>query len=164
MRVWCALVPLVVAAACGGRTGNGPTDAGSPEVAPAPVEAAPACTGTVTPTGCLVALASGQENPVALAVDATSVYWTNHGSGQFTSDGSVMSVPIAGGTPVTLAPGRVAPGGIAVDASNVYWTEYGGNGKALGAVMAVPLAGGNPTSLVPARTDPGSLVVDATNV
>jgi DNA-binding beta-propeller fold protein YncE len=53
-------------------------------------------------------------------VDATSVYWANNGGG------TVMKVPISGGTPTTLASGQTTPWGIAVDATSVYWTNYGG--------------------------------------
>ena len=49
-----------------------------------------------------------------LAVDATAVYWAS---------GSVMSVPLGGGTPVMLASGVLTPHDIAVDATCVYWTD-----------------------------------------
>lgn len=47
------------------------------------------------------------------------VYWTDGCSG------TVMSVPLAGGTPTTLASGQT-PTDIAVDGSSVYWTNNGG--------------------------------------
>jgi hypothetical protein len=66
-------------------------------------------------------LASGQAYPAATAVDATSIYWTAEG------DGTVMKLPLAGGTPTVLASVPGSPGagkGIAVDATSVYWTDW----------------------------------------
>ena len=47
--------------------------------------------GGGTPT----TLASGQFNPSGIAVDATTVYWTNN---YMSTAGAVMKVPLGGGT------------------------------------------------------------------
>jgi hypothetical protein len=67
--------------------------------------------------GTPTTLASGQMMPLDLAVDATSVYWTD------STGGTVMKVPLAGGTPTTLASGQSSPDYIAVDGTSVYWTN-----------------------------------------
>jgi hypothetical protein len=54
-----------------------------------------------------------------IAVDGSSVYWTNE-------DGTVMSVPVAGGTPTTLASDQQPSPAIAVDSTSVYWLSSGG--------------------------------------
>ncbi len=83
--------------------------------------------------GTPITLASGQSGPWSIAVDATSVYWTNSG-GAGNGPGTVMKVPLGGGTPITLASGQGAPAGIAVDTTSVYWTDFTG-GTNNGTVM-----------------------------
>lgn len=65
-------------------------------------------------------------NPIDLAVDTTSVYWTDTGAG------TVARVPLGGGAATTLAAGQSSPTGIALDQANVYWTNMG-NGSVVKA-------------------------------
>ena len=110
-------------------------------------------------------LASGQQSPEYLAVDRTNVYWANAGNVALGPDpcdggGSIVKVPIGGGTPVVLAAGQNCPVGIAVDDTNVYWTNNIDNGS----VATVPIAGGPPVTLAAGQTYPTGIAVNATDV
>jgi hypothetical protein len=92
-----------------------------------------------------------------LAVAGSTVYWANAGSETWegpASNGSIVSAPLAGGTPIVLADGQSGPMGIAVDDANVYWTTSGthapggtAGSTASAGVWALPLGGGTPRSL-----------------
>jgi hypothetical protein len=61
---------------------------------------------------------------IALAVDASSVYWGTAGTqAENYSDGAVMKVPLTGGPPVTVALGQISVSGLAVDETSVYWAN-----------------------------------------
>jgi hypothetical protein len=90
------------------------------------IESLPKAGGAMAAT-----LASGLGGILALAVDATSVYSTNH------FDGTITRTPKTGGLPITLASGFTGLSGLAVDATDLYWTDTG-----TGYVDRLPLAGG----------------------
>ena len=118
-------------------------------------------TGGGTPT----TLASGQDFPVAIAVDSTSVYWTNAASASTGPAGTVMKVPITGGTnPTILASAQDRPYAIAVDSTTVYWLNSGTYLVSNGAVMKVPIIGGTPTTLASGQNGPTAVAVDAASV
>jgi hypothetical protein len=78
------------------------------------------CVGRVAMDGSQkTILASGQQLPRAIAVDATYMYFTDEG------DGTVRRVPSGGGQLETLASGQVQPWGIAIDDEFVYWAAKG---------------------------------------
>ena len=96
-------------------------------------------------------LASGQDYPQRITVDAANVYWETGGLAESpTGYGTVMKVPIGGGTPTTLASGQGDPNGIAIDPTSIYWANYTNPGS----VMSVPIAGGAPTILASGQNSP----------
>jgi hypothetical protein len=76
----------------------------------------------------------------------------------------VLSVPVAGGTPVVLAATQRGVVALAADDQNLYWVAGGhAQYEALppdGALMAVPLGGGDVTVLADAQDQPRFLAVD----
>ncbi len=88
------------------------------------------CSTGCTKGECTVPLATGQEDPLALAIDSTNAYFSLSGNG-------IAKVPLAGGSPTPLVPvaGGTAASYLAVDTHNVYW----GDGD---SVLAVPITGG----------------------
>lgn len=106
--------------------------------------------------GASSVLASGTY-PYELTVDEANVYWTDHDS---TGNGTVMSVPVTGGSPVQLAAAKdTSTMGIAVDKKNVYFTT--GDGK----MMQVPKHGGPVLTLSTALgNEPWGIATDGQNV
>ena len=83
-------------------------------------------------------------------MDSSSLY--------LASGGSVVKVPIGGGTPTILTSDSAAIHDIAVDATTVYWTYPGGT------VKTIPIGGGTPTTLASVKGQPYGIAVDATHV
>lgn len=108
----------------------------------------------VKPAPVVTTLASNLNSPANIAVDSTSIYWTEN-----ITNGSIKKIPISGGTPITIASGLSKPFGIALDATNVYWTEKGS-----GNVNKVGKNGGAVTNLATGLSYPSGIVVDSTNV
>lgn len=97
----------------------------------------------------------------ALVVGGTTLYFTE---GIFQGGGSVVGVPLAGGTPTTLASYANSPSGIATDGVSVYWASGGLMGKYDGAVYAAPVSGGKPVALAEAQDVPSAVAVDDSRV
>jgi formylglycine-generating enzyme required for sulfatase activity len=142
----------------------GGVDAGSgndasTDAAVEPADCGSACSGTCLAGRCLVTLASGPAG--AIAVDGTNVYWT--------TEDSVLSVPLGGGMPSTLASGQAGVEDVAVDSANVYWVTWGDTNYptyGVGAVVKAPLTGGAATTLASNGNQAGDnfLAVDGTSI
>jgi hypothetical protein len=91
------------------------------------------------------AIATQQDGPGGVVVDATHAYWTNQNGGQ------VMSVALDGGAPKVLAD-KQHPFGIAVDTKFVYWANN--TSRKTGSVMRVPKTGGATTTVAAAQGTP----------
>jgi len=112
--------------------------------------------GTCVAGSCQpVVLATQQAAPYRLALDDTSLYWTDGGLGTTNvTGGAVMKVPLSGGAPAALLtnpPGSYF--GIAVDATRVYVSIAPASAASNSYIEAIPKAGGVATAL---HTGPGA--------
>lgn len=109
-------------------------------------------------------LVGGQGKPRGIAVDATTVYWTNVGG-----DHSVMKVAKTGGTPVKLGvpPAPLSPELVTIDDQTVYFSASDEN-AAIGSpstkIMKVAKAGGAVAALAENLRNVDVLTSDATHL
>jgi hypothetical protein len=104
-------------------------------------------------------IATEQDDPVDIAVDAANLYWTNgHGSN------SVMMLSLASTGPAPqpqmIATGQTSPSGIAIDEVSVYWANTGAS-MGSGSIAKVAIAGGAVVTVASGLSGPVSLAVDA---
>jgi hypothetical protein len=106
-----------------------------------------------------IVLASGQQFPLNIAVDAVNVYWTTTGAGA-----AILRCPLDGGcnqTPTAFAAGLSIPFGVASDSTNVYFTDQRGE------VMTCPATGcpaAGPTTIQTGSQTAAGISVSATSV
>ncbi|HTQ46682.1 MAG TPA: hypothetical protein VMI75_28205 [Polyangiaceae bacterium] len=117
--------------------------------------------------GTPIMLASNQMAPAVVVVDSKNVYWTNLGklgASLFpaTNSGSVVQVPIGGGTVVTVAASEPIPISLVVSGGQIYWTRYGLSVP--GEIVMAPVGGGAITPLVGGLNDPFSLAMSGSTL
>jgi hypothetical protein len=106
----------------------------------------------------MTAIATGENHPHALAIDAANVYWVDLG-GTTAGTGSVRQAPKGGTavTPVILSSNEDQAWDIAIDGSSVYWTDRANPGM----VRKVPIGGGPVVTLAQNQGAPYGIAVDA---
>lgn len=91
--------------------------------------------------------ATALQNPVAIAVDDSHLYLAQAGERFGVGNrGSIIALPLEGGTQITLASGLPSPTTLTVGAGNAYWIEL--PSAAGTAIAKVPLTGGAATTLI----------------
>ena len=107
-----------------------------------------------------LAIADHQPWPFGMAQDATHLYWTCNGTpANHFDDGSIATMPKAGGKITVLATGQKAPSYIAVDDKSVYWANNQDH-----TMLSVPLSGGTPRVIASGQANVASIVTDGTYV
>jgi hypothetical protein len=87
--------------------------------------------------GCdagMTVLASGEDGPTRIALDATRAYWTAF-AGSYVH---ACALGGCGGVPAVIATGQTNAEGIAVDSTSVYWDQ---NVNGTGLVLSCPVTG-----------------------
>ncbi|HEY2509979.1 MAG TPA: hypothetical protein VGI39_03960 [Polyangiaceae bacterium] len=85
---------------------------------------------------------------------------------QYDPVASIVTMPIAGGTPTTILSNVGGPEALAIDGTNAYWVLVSGDAGAVrGDLMKTPLDGGPTSVLVPGIGNvSGSVATDGVNV
>jgi hypothetical protein len=107
-----------------------------------------------------IELAAQATPPASMAVDSTSVYWTNPAAETV----AACAIGGCGLAPRVVAAGQHGVNGIAADAQGVYWTNRGSGGAYDGSLYRWRLADSAPECLVSGLWAPALLVLDSTSV
>lgn len=149
------LVFALLVSGCGGLVDDDLASSGDPS-------AEPSDSGTTSTPVCsdrsLKPIATISSTAVAVATDTAFAYLALRGSSG-DHDGSIVKVPLAGGSPITISSGDESPMGLALDAGSVYFTS-GGSGHSAGVVTRVGKDGSAKTVLARGLEWPNGIAVD----
>jgi hypothetical protein len=100
---------------------------------PSPSRAASHGTGIPGVPSAPQVLVNDQNEPAWVVVNGGAVYWAD------LNTGTIMALPLTGGTPTVLASGQHDPAYLTVDNGTVYWAD---SSVTAGTIMSVPALGG----------------------
>jgi predicted heme/steroid binding protein len=93
-------------------------------------------------------LVNDQNEPAWVVVNGGTAYWAD------LNTGTIMALPLTGGTPTVLASGQNDPAYLTVDNGTVYWAD---SSFTDGTIMSVPVTCGTPVVLASEQPDPISV-------
>jgi sugar lactone lactonase YvrE len=105
-------------------------------------------------------MASSQDTPSAVAVDATKVYWASFAGSEILQ----LAISDPGGTATPIATSQTNPSALVVSGGAAYWTNKGATNMTTGRVVKRPLPTGSATPLAMNEGEPVALVVDSGQV
>jgi hypothetical protein len=149
-----ALPQLTAPSDLSGALGSGggwsePATPSDPADPPPPSLQPPARESVNLPDGTI---AAAQAWPVAVALDATHVYWANWGG---YLEGGILRAPKRGGDAEVLVRSSNRPDTLALDGAYAYFAE-----RVLGTLSRVPLSKGVPAQIVGGVSDLGWVLSD----
>ena len=115
MRANRASIPVLILFALVACRAPAPGPTTPPALTPLPI------TATTAKPNAPILFASGQVKTWSVAVDDSSVYWTDCGDNPAAQNGKVLRAPKTGGAPIALAAGESCPTTLTVDADSVYY-------------------------------------------
>ena len=111
----------------------------------------------LTATGAPTASISMRAAPNSVAVAQGNVVWAEAGTN--VDAGTVMAMPVGGGTPVVIASGQRTPLSVIECGGALYWVNFRDN-----AVMRGTLAAGSGVAIVTNQKAPFQIVCDGTTL
>ena len=100
------------------------------------------------------AIATGQDDPAGVAVDASHLYWAN------TDDNAIVEAGLDGSSPRTIVINQDAPFGVAISAGHLYWSNFGADEE----IWEANLDGSSPHAIVNGQNNPTGVAADGSHL
>jgi len=103
--------------------------------------------------GSITDLATAQNNPTDVKVNATTAYWVERGANK------IRSIPLGGGSITDVLTGLTSPFALAITATEIYFSSL-----SAGKIQKAPIGGGAVSDVITGLSNPTGVAVDSTYV